>query len=138
MVRVLAVTVFVALLAGCGGSAQHAAPEAKPARPNPYPDDPTLVDRATTPAQRAALARAAHDVDAMKSAAAATPKRSLMGTPRLRRTTARFLQHMQISPLESLTQNRLIDHAAAAVAFACEQCFQQLEANRPIPQIAHH
>ena len=138
MGRALAVTAFVALLAGCGGNAEHAAAPAKPARPNPYPDDPSLVERATTPAQRAALARAAHDVDAMKSAAAATPKRSLKGTPRLRRTTARFLQHMQTSPLESLTQNRLIDHAAAAVSFACEQCFQQLEANRPIPQIAHH
>jgi hypothetical protein len=137
MARVL-VVIVVALVAGCGGSAQHAARQTEPAQPNPYPDDPALVERATTPAQRAALARAAHDVDAMKSAAAATPKRSLKGTPRLRRTTALFLQHMQTSPLESLTQNRLIDHAAAVVAFACEQCFQQLEANRPIPQIAHH
>jgi hypothetical protein len=136
--RAFVLTVLLAVAAGCGGTAQHAAAPTKPARPNPYPDDPTLVERATTPAQRAALARAAHDVDAMKRAAAATSKRSLKGTPRLRRTTALFLQHMQTSPLESLTQNRLIDHAAAAVAFACEQCFQQLEANRPIPQIAHH
>jgi len=136
--RAFVLTVLLAVAAGCGGTAQHVAAPTKAARPNPYPDDPTLVERAPTPAQRAALARAAHDVDAMKSAAAATSTRSLKGTPRLRRTTALFLQHMQASPLESLTQNRLIDHAAAAVAFACEQCFQQLEANRPIPQIAHH
>ena len=32
----------------------------------------------------------------------------------------------------------MIDHAAAAVATSCDQCFQQLEAMRPIPQIAHH
>jgi hypothetical protein len=135
--RAFVLTVLLAVAAGCGGTTQHAAAP-RPTRPNPYPDDPALVERATTPAQRAALVRAARDVDAMKSAAAATSKRSLKGTPRLRRTTALFLQHMQTSPLESLTQNRLIDHAAAAVAFACEQCFQQLEANRPIPQIAHH
>jgi hypothetical protein len=135
MLRVLVVAAIVTL-AGCGGNDHAAAP--LPSRPNPYPDDPALVERATTPAQRAALARAARDVGAMKKAAAATSKKSLKGTPALRASTARFLEDLKTSPLEGLTQNRLIDHAAAAVAFACEQCFQQLEANRPIPQIARH
>ena len=136
MARIGAVTAFLVLAAGCGGGERAAPPP--PTRPNPYPDDPALVERATTPAQRKALALAARDVAAMKKAAAATSKHSLKGTPALRSSTARFLQDLKTSPLENLTQNRLIDHAAAAVAFACEQCFQQLEANRPIPAIAHH
>jgi hypothetical protein len=73
----------------------------------------------------------------MKRAPATSPGRSLKGTPAERKATARFLEHLKTSPLDNLTQNRLIDHAAAAVAFTCEQCFQQLEANRPIPAIAH-
>jgi hypothetical protein len=31
----------------------------------------------------------------------------------------------------------VIDHAAAIVAGSCQQCFQALEAERPIPAIAH-
>jgi hypothetical protein len=34
-------------------------------------------------------------------------------------------------------RNRMIDHAAAIVAPVCQQCFQALEAERPIPGIAH-
>jgi hypothetical protein len=117
------------LAAGCGSGSEAA--------PNPYPDDPALVERVTTDAQRAALARAAQDVAVMKRAAAKSPSRSLKGTPAERKATARFLEHVQRSPLDNLTQNRLIDHAAASVSFSCEQCFQQLEASRPIPAIAH-
>ena|SRR5215210_1646690 len=126
------ILVAAVLAAGCADGTRRSAQ-----LPNPYPDDPALVERAPAPVQRAALARAARDVAAMKRAAAAAPARSLKGTPAVRRATARFLDHLKASPLENLTQNRLIDHAAAAVSFACEQCFQQLEANRPIPAIAH-
>jgi hypothetical protein len=122
----------VLVVAGCGGSHEQAAP-----RSNPYPDDPALVERTQTAAQRAALARAADDVAAMKRAAAKSPGKSLNGTPAEQKATARFLEHLKNSPLDNLTQNRLIDHAAASIAFTCEQCFQQLEANRPIPAIAH-
>ncbi len=119
----------VAVAAGCGGGDHRSA--------NPYPDDPALVERAQTDAQRAALAQAADDVAAMKRAAAKSPGKSLKGTRVERKATARFLERLKTSPLDNLTQNRLIDHAAAAVSFTCEQCFQQPEANRPIPAIAH-
>ena len=73
----------------------------------------------------------------MRSAAAKVRKSSLLGTPAVRRTTSAFLDDLDVSKLTPKAKNRMIDHAAAAVAAVCEQCFQQLEAVRPIPQIAH-
>jgi hypothetical protein len=52
------------------------------------------------------------------------------------RLTDRFLQEVDTAPIDSLTRNRMIDHAAAAVSALCPQCFQALEADRPIPAIA--
>jgi hypothetical protein len=68
---------------------------------------------------------------------AAPLKRSLMGTPQLQHLTDRFLTHLTTSKLDNYYQNRLIDKAASAVAFACEQCFQMLEASRPIPAMQY-
>jgi len=64
-------------------------------------------------------------------------KQTLKGTPALRNTTAAFIEDLEKSHLTLKAKNRMIDHAAGAVATSCDQCFQQLEAIRPIPQIAH-
>jgi hypothetical protein len=53
------------------------------------------------------------------------------------RETDRFLHDVQTAPVDNLVRNRMIDHAAAIVAPVCQQCFQALEAERPIPSIAH-
>jgi hypothetical protein len=74
----------------------------------------------------------------MHAAAAKVQRSSLLGTLRLRRTTAAFIEDLERSSLTLKGKNRMIDHAAAAVAPVCEQCFQMLEAVRPIPQIAGH
>jgi hypothetical protein len=124
-----------ALLAGCGG-AKHAAPSTTAA--NPFPEDPQVWVRATTPAQRRSLAVLAADVRALHNDAAETTNRTLMGTRALRRGTNRFLIDLDRSGIDLLSKNRVIDHAAAAAAGSCDQCFQQLEAGRPIPQIAGH
>jgi hypothetical protein len=60
-----------------------------------------------------------------------------MGTPALQRTTSAFLDRLDRSSLEPKMKNRMIDFAASAAAGSCEQCFQMLEAARPIPEIAH-
>jgi hypothetical protein len=52
------------------------------------------------------------------------------------RLTDRFLEDVDAAPIDNLTRNRMIDHAAAAVSALCPQCFQALEADRPIPAIA--
>jgi hypothetical protein len=73
----------------------------------------------------------------MRAAALKVDKGTLKGTPALRRTTGRFLVDLERSHLSPKARNRMIDHAAGAVATSCDQCFQQLEAERPIVQIAH-
>jgi len=78
------------------------------------------------------------DVRLLRAAAAKVHRGTLLGTPALRRATGRFIEDLESSHLSPKARNREIDHAAGAVATSCEQCFQQLEAIRPIPQIAGH
>jgi hypothetical protein len=51
------------------------------------------------------------------------------------RTTDRFLLDVATAPIANLKRNRMIDHAVGALGGGCEQCFQALEAARPIPNI---
>jgi hypothetical protein len=48
------------------------------------------------------------------------------------RLTDRFLLDVETAPIDNLSRNRLIDHAAAAVSGLCPSCFQALEAERPV------
>jgi hypothetical protein len=113
------------LLAGCGGSWTANAPVASP---------PAVL----TAAQRSDYARLRADVNAIKRAAAKVSHRTLMGSPELQRTTGAFLDRLDRSSLDPKMKNRMIDFAASAVAGSCDQCFQMLEAARPIPQIKYH
>ena len=118
----------IALAAGCGG-AKHAS------------TTPPTTTAVRTPQVRALIRdyhRLGIDVARMRAEAAKVHKGTLLGTPGLRRTTSRFIEDLEASHLLPKARNREIDHAAAAVATTCEQCFQQLEAIRPIPQIAGH
>ena len=132
-------------LAGCGGGgggkAEEAAPPAKTVAAAPksavYPDDPQVVARATTAGQRNDLKQLWADTLAIRRAARMSKRTSLHGTPAVRRSTAAFLEDLDTATIDNLSKNRAIDHAAAAVATVCGQCFQQLEAVRPIPAIAH-
>ena len=72
------------------------------------------------------------DVAAMRRAAAPVNARTLMGTPATRTATDRFIQRADASTLPVFVKSRLFDHAAAAISPACEQCFQWLEADRPV------
>jgi len=122
--------VAVALLAGCG-STHHAQSAAPPA---------TTTAKVRTPLVRALIRdykTLGADVQSMRTAALKVHGQSLKGTPAIRTTTGRFIEDLQKSHLSLKAQNRMIDHAAGAVATSCDQCFQQLEAMRPIPQIAH-
>ena len=76
--------------------------------------------------QGAALAKIDRDLAAMGQAKT---------EPVMSTLTDRFLLHVSTAPLTNLQRNRLIDHAAAAVSIKCPQCFQALEAERPIPAI---
>jgi hypothetical protein len=89
----------------------------------------------TSPAQTRALARLQKDVAALKRAAALPVRDSLRGNAAVNRATDRFLQDVLTAPIDPLVRNRMIDHAAAVLLGSCQQCFQALEAERPIPQI---
>jgi hypothetical protein len=51
------------------------------------------------------------------------------------RATDRFLLDVAYEP--PLRRNRLLDRAAAAVVGVCDDCFQALEAMRPIPALKY-
>jgi len=83
------------------------------------------------------LARIEADLARLRKVTAPVTHSSLMGTPAIQKATGRFLDDLETSAIPLIRRNRLIDHAAAAVSGACGQCFQMLEAARPIPELAH-
>jgi hypothetical protein len=52
--------------------------------------------------------------------------------------TDRFIDDLNVSKLSLKTKNRLIDFAIAAGLGKCDDCFQALEAMRPIPALRAH
>ena len=77
------------------------------------------------------------DIAALRSAAKLPTKNRLLGNHAINVATDRFLRDVALAPIGNLARNRLIDHAMAALVGNCQQCFQALEAERPIPAIAH-
>jgi hypothetical protein len=105
----------VALLAGCGGT-KHGC---------------------QNPQEQKSLVQLNTDLAAIRQAAKLPVTDSLKGGPEINKATDRFLLHVQTAPLDNLQRNRLIDHAAALLLGSCTQCFQALEAERPVVNIAH-
>jgi hypothetical protein len=115
--RALVVIASALLLAGCGGSGSSKA--------------------CKSPREQKALARLQVDLAAIKRAAALPAPDTLKGNPAINRATDQFLLHVETAPIDNLKRNRMIDHAAALLLGNCQQCFQALEAERPIVSIAH-
>jgi hypothetical protein len=109
----------VVLLAGCGSSGG------------------ATKQGCQSPKEQKALARLNADLSAIRKAAKLPVTDALKGGPEINKATDRFLLHVETAPIDNLQRNRLIDHAAALLAPSCTQCFQALEAARPIPGIAH-
>src|SRR3954447_16438870 len=131
--QLVGVALSIALLASCGG-AKHSEAAPPPVRTT------TTAAKVRTPKVRVLIRdykTLGADIAAMRAAAVKVHGQTLKGTPALRRTTGRFIEHLEKAPLTLNSRNPMLDHAAGAVATSCDQCFQQLEAVRPIPQIAH-
>ena len=124
MGRFLLLLGLVVVLAGCGGGGSTAA---KPAAKKCPPNAKAVRARATLEG----------DLTALRRAAAQPGPDTFKGSDAVNHATDRFLLDVGTAPVGLLVKNRLIDHAAAAVSPACSQCFQALEAARPIPAIAH-
>jgi hypothetical protein len=126
---------LVLLLAACGGGSsttpatKTTASAASAARASAAP--------AAKPCPRTqkALAKIRRDVAAIRAAAKLPTKSTLIGNRAINAATDRFLNDVMLAPIANLQRNRLIDLAASALVGNCEQCFQALEANRPIPAI---
>lgn len=95
----------------------------------------------TTSCRTAATARAEArlrtDVAAIRRASRLKTRDSFKGNPAINAATDRFLLDVARAPIALLAKNRFIDRAAGALEGECAQCFQALEAERPIPAIAH-
>ena len=116
MLRLPLLLTALLLLAGCGGSATAVAPP----------------KTAVCPGTQKALAKIRRDVAALRAAAKLPTKNTLIGNHAINVATDRFLRDVELAPLNNLQRNRLIDHAMSALVGNCEQCFQALEAARPV------
>ena len=116
MLRGLLVAACIALpLTACGGSG--------------------TPSTSTNRCESRALARLQVDVAALRRTAKLPTSNRLQGNAAVNRATDRFLHDLALAPIDNKQKNRTIDHAAGALIGACEQCFQALEAARPIPSL---
>jgi hypothetical protein len=120
LVRGTALALCALLLAACGSAGS------------------TASKHCVSPKAVRAIRKIRADTAAIRAAALLPTKSTLDGNAAVNRATDRFLLDVELAPLDNLTRNRLIDHAAAALVGSCEQCFQALEANRPVVTIAHN
>jgi Flp pilus assembly protein TadD len=125
--RAWCILVLAVVAAGCGGSSKQSATTTAPAKAKRCPRDVTA--RWTMRLER--------DVAAIRRAARRPTKDTLAGNPAINVATDRFLADVNTATIDLLVKNRFIDHAAAALVGSCQQCFQALEAGRPIPAISH-
>ena len=120
---VLALLACAAALAGCASTAAHRSAH--------------QLASCVNPKSARATKRILADVAAIKNAARLPTQSTLKGNAAINRATDAFLRDVETAPIGNLARNRMIDHAAAALVGACEQCFQALEAARPIVQLEH-
>ena len=120
MARASILLALALALAACGSSSDRAAARS-----------------CTDPRAAADLARLRADVTAIRVAARRPANDTLKGGARVNAATDRFLLDVGRAHVSLLVKNRFIDHAAAALVGSCQQCFQALEAGRPIPAISH-
>jgi hypothetical protein len=116
---VVLLTCAALCLAACGSSKQAAAPPEKKQPPA----------QCTSPA---AITKLNQDIAAMRKAADLPTKDTLIGNKQINAATDKFLNDIALAKIDNKRRNRMIDHAAGALAGACEQCFQALEAGRPV------
>jgi hypothetical protein len=85
--------------------------------------------------QAIALAKIHRDIAALEAAYMLPVKDKLLGNHAINVATDEFLNDEELAPISNLKRNRLIDLAMSAIGTHCQQCFQALEAGRPIPAI---
>ena len=64
-------------------------------------------------------------------------KNRLDGNAAINKATDKFLLDVNTAKIDNKRRNRMIDLAMGSLANQCEQCFQALEAGRPIPGLRY-
>jgi hypothetical protein len=114
--RVLFLALVASLAAGCGGTTHTKTTAAHKLNPN-------CASRPITTAQKRAYRRLGGILAQMRRATTHAAESRL---------TDRFLLAEGTSGLSAYVRNRLLDHAIAYATPKCQDCFQALEAARPI------
>jgi hypothetical protein len=131
--RCVLAVVLVLGAAGCGGSANTSVTKSGTST---APATTSTVDKCKGSPSAAVRARKtrrlARDVARLRVLAAPIQKKTLDGTPALSQAVDRFLLDVADRAVPVHARSRFIDRAAAIVAPVCEQCFQALEASRPL------
>jgi hypothetical protein len=137
----IAVVLAALAAAGCGGSSPTGAgtttARSSASRAGTDATQTRTHDCLKAGVRQRELARLARDTAVIKRLADRVERPQDPGPLPLQRATDRFLTHLGTSHLDYMVQNRLTDHAAAAVAFACHMCFEMLENDRPIPAMKY-
>jgi hypothetical protein len=124
VLRAVAILSCAALcVAACGGSTHARATEGT-----------TTVGSCVN---AAAMARLRADVAAIKRASNLPTTNRLDGNAAINKATDRFLLDVATAKIDNKRRNRMIDLAMGSLANQCEQCFQALEAGRPIPSLRY-
>jgi hypothetical protein len=121
----LALGAIALVVAACGTSKSTERPAAvkpQPEATRPHCSVDSTRGKRTLPKINADIARIRH---------ATTHARTS-------KETDRFINDLDRSRLSLKSENRLIDRAISAALGKCDDCFQALEAMRPIPSIAHN
>jgi len=130
--KLVLVCVAALALAGCGGSRQAATTAGTTTVAAPA----ATVNKCNGSKSAAVRARKerrlARDVARLRVLAAPIHKTTFNGTPALSRAVDRFLLDVADTDVPVLVRSSFINRAAAIVSPVCDQCFQALEANRPI------
>jgi hypothetical protein len=120
------VVALAVVAAGCGGT--KASSTAVPASAQRV----TKHCRGVEPKQLRERKLLERDLAAMRVAAEPLKKLTLMGSPAMQQTTGKFIDDVDRSSLPNLVKSRYYASAGAIVAGVCEQCFQMIEADRPV------
>ncbi len=120
MRRVALLALVAALAAGCGSAAHRSVSTTTTTAPAV---SPKCANHPVTAAQKRAYRRILPILAQMRRAKTHDAESRL---------TDRFMLAEETSGLPNYVRNRLIDHAVAYATPKCQDCFQALEAGRPI------
>jgi hypothetical protein len=118
----------VLALAACGGGAKHAATTTA-STPSPCTMSGTAKRQ---------IAKANVDLAKLKAVAARQTRYTELGTKEMQAATGRFLDDLTNSKIDNYRVNRMIDLGVSTASPYCGQCFQMLEAARPIPAMKYN